>query len=152
MIELYASYFDSSIRDLLAVCPWFVEGATCIISAIDSNPKVSSTDIQHLQGAAILGNDVIVPASTVLHTAEELFNGFDEFFVVQSEPMVYPEELSIKEIYTTERVQLDGPIPAALEAKFRAYGALRFAADGDGLNVITTNEAELAEIFRALDD
>lgn len=144
---MYAAYFDCDVRDLLDICPWFVAEHVCVITAIDSNPEVFKTDMAELGGASEYGRAVAVPGTRLLADTD-MFSGFDEIFVVQSE-LASPSAIG-DGIYTSELVKVSNEIPEELARQFLALKAIRFASDGDGLNLISIYEADIAKVSAAL--
>jgi hypothetical protein len=86
----------------------------------------------------------------LLASVDAMFAGFDEMYVL---PRNYWNAVSrdvFSQCYTSERIHVDEHLPDGLRNAFLSSNALRYASDGDGLNVVTRDPNDLSRISEKL--
>src|ERR1700722_13171226 len=82
----FSYYFaNRTLRELVLVCPWFIADHDCIITCLDSNPDTTgpvATALSMSPGSGRVGMKQVVDGGALLAFAAELFDGFDELYVV----------------------------------------------------------------------
>jgi hypothetical protein len=77
---------------------------------------------------------------------ETIFAGFDEMYVFEGNFDLAIGPTIWKHQYTTDRIFLRDAVPAELLAAFQASGAVWYASDGSGLNVLARQVKDLNSI------
>jgi len=145
-------FLDSDINALLDACPWFVADADCLLTCIDSGVDTAEM-IRYslaLKEVEQLGRFAVLTGEFVLANRGNLFTWFDEFYVFNRDAWRGLTESRWERHYTSDTTRLVEAIPEGLRSVYEWSGALRYASDGDGLNVIATTPLEMARIARAL--
>lgn len=138
-------YFDSDVPSLLARLPMFVEDCDCLITCLDSGMNTAKElqsvlpELPHLGPYAVMAGELALSHSS-------LFSGFDEIYVFKREAWVTASSALFRNHYTTDAVQFNQGVPGELLAAFVGSGALHYASDGIGLNVMTRDLA----VFRCV--
>ncbi len=152
---MLADYFPNrTIAALLKSCPWFIRDLDCVLTCFDSNPET----VGYVHGPLFLrdswqlGPFAVIRGNRLLEVAEFFFCGFDEFYVVRPEtwhalaPSIWSEK------WTSERFHANLGVPQQVKEAFSNSMALRYASDGDGLNVLSKNPEEILQIAFALNN
>lgn len=152
--EIFAAYKGSDLPTLLSVCPWFVQGHDCVVTSIDSDTSTLYGAKKALDPRLVrnIGSFAVIRGDDLIPHIGELFTGFDELYVLRSDSWHGLDPSIWSEKYTSEHVQLDAQIPDKLIAIFESAGALRYASDGCGLNVLVRDIDEMTRIRLAVGD
>ena len=148
--RLAFGFFDADVRALLEQCAWFVERCWCVLTCLDSGMDTARIPMLHEIGASAIGRFAVVPGALAIEKRQQLFSGFDEFFVFEDErwrsldASVWPVQR------TSERVELRSALPNELRTTFESWGAVRYASDGVGLNVVSRTPEDLKLLASAL--
>ncbi len=131
------AFFDSGIRNLLEARPDFVSGSDCLITMLDSGDdtwsrlraSIKPKDMQQCGPFALLSGEA------TLEHRHRLFDGFDEFYVFAPGSWRHLDPNLFSEHYTSDRTGANASILNAMRLAFVQSGALRYASDGVGLNI-----------------
>ncbi len=152
--SIYFDYFpDWTLAALIRECPWFVTGYDCILTCLDSNPRTGlwpDGPILNHGNSSRFGPYLVAPGELIAEFASQLFSGFDEVFIVERESWRNLQPTIWREHWTTERAHADGPLPEDLVRTLTESSAVRYAADGDGLNVACGSAEEIARVRTAI--
>lgn len=96
------------------------------------------------------GHLALISGDALLSSSRDIFFGFDEFYVLDNAAYATINSTLPKTYNTSDRTELRTTIPDDLHEAFSALGAVRYASDGCGLNVISTRQQELAAITALL--
>jgi hypothetical protein len=141
-------FFDSRIEALLERCPWFVRRCSCLITCLDSGRNTADALARCLPKPDVrsIGQFGLITGETAINMRETIFAGFDEMYVFEGNFDLAIGPTIWKHQYTTDRIFLRDAVPAELLAAFQASGAVRYASDGSGLNVLARQVKDLNSI------
>lgn len=131
------AYIDADINGLLEARPDFVSGCDCVITMLDSGKETW----RHLRGSINpagmrqCGAFAVLSGDLTLEKRQELFSGFDECYVFAPGSWRDLNPNLFSEHYTSERTDANESILSAMRLTFVESGALRYASDGVGLNI-----------------
>ena len=75
------------------------------------------------------------------------FDGFDEIYVVEPAAWRNIDPSVWKEHWTSEPIHVDKGLPDSLLNMLWVSGAVRYASDGDGLNVVSAREEDVQRVI-----
>lgn len=147
-----AGFLWSDLNSLLDRFPWFVSGLDCLFTSIDSGPSTADILRHDLPFEIIrtLGSLGIISGDLLLSNRDLLLTGFDELYVLRPDTWRNLDGSLWSRRYTTDVLHLTATIPDRLASMLTASKALRYASDGDGLNVIVSSQGELDKIYGGL--
>jgi len=136
--DLAFDFFDASINELLQKCPAFVSGYDCLVTCMDSTAETAGAlrRLFPMLGVTTLGSFAVVSGDFALQHREQLFTGFDEFYTFSPGAWRGQNVELWKKHFTSDWVELRTSMPDGLRRAFIDSGALTYASDGCGLNVI----------------
>ena len=146
--EVALGFFDGGIEALLERCPWFVRRCSCLITCLDSGRNTADALACCLPKSDVrsIGQFGLITGETAINMRETIFAGFDEMYVFEGNFDLAIHPTIWKHQYTSDRIFLRDAVPAELLATFQASGAVRYASDGSGLNVLARQGEDLNSI------
>ncbi|MCI0563743.1 MAG: hypothetical protein MN733_35160 [Nitrososphaera sp.] len=137
--DKYAGFVDLTISEAYIYYPECLTSHGLLVTCLDSTDAVATLDkwLESLSLAKIshevINRAVYIPQASVsaLFAHGKTFYGFDEIYLVQSPPTSIPEGR-----FTTDGFDFGEEIPKEFWEIFDALGAVRYFADGCGLNFV----------------
>jgi hypothetical protein len=133
----YYGYAEGHIDDIYNAFIGFFKGYSILITCLDSDTNVSGITkwLQYLEEShipySVHGTAIFIGERYIdqLFLDKKTFFGFDSLFLCNHvlEPMLVDK-------YTTEIVRFDKEVPSSFISGMKKMGAVRFLADGIGLN------------------
>lgn len=151
--NFYFGFVDLTISKIYKYCPRFFENQHLFITCLDSNEKLSQLNdwIQYIQNKKwqykMLGNGILLwPSIEEIFADNKTFFGFDEVYLFDCEkvPACNPTRR-----YTTDGFNFSSELPADFVKQFMKMGALRYLADGCGLNFVCESKDLVEEMKKS---
>ena len=126
---------DLTIAEVGPLIPDFFALPFAVIGMLDSSNVTDYEDwiTQRTPKARCLGNVIVVPGGNDILTLirdEDIFYNFDELYLCPT----IPKAPSISRHFTSDRANFGREVPSEFLALFHDLGAIRYLADGCGLN------------------
>jgi hypothetical protein len=146
--DLAFGFFDAGINELLRKYPAFVSGYDCLLTCMDSTAETAGALRRLFPTLSVMtiGSFAVVSGDFALQHREQLFTGFDEFYTFSPGALRGQSVELWKKHFTSDWVELRTSLPDGLRRAFVDSGALTYASDGCGLNVILRDSAVLKKL------